>query len=359
MKFDNISLLLWSILVMIATVGTNSNVLVSAAPVVTLSSGSDAPTPTVHTVIPADRPADRPGSYFTQFDHPVVTQVIHRRQGEEGDGDLRHLLELVMGWYVHTQDVKICNRVKTDVESVDEDVDSETEGDVESSKRRMQVYGTIRYVNLADIRKRDYPSTSTTITSGEESEEGVALFKRRMGKSGQIQTVHPDDYMKRDLPSSTTTPEDEQENESESVSESADESVGMIDLSKRREMPNFWVRWISPSDFNMCDLPSTTSTLEYESKSKSKSENGAYLSKRRMRANGTIRYFNPDHYKKREDVPSTAHITTTIIAEERLKSMVEEVKAEEESVKLSKRRLAKSIFSTPVIGTIRLEQVGK
>ncbi|KAG9071813.1 hypothetical protein KI688_006029 [Linnemannia hyalina] len=335
-------------MVLIATAGTNSNVLISAAPAVALSSGSDAPTPTVHTAILADRP----GSYSTQVDHPVVTQVIHRRQGEEDDDDFRHQLDHVMECYVRTQVVKICNRAKTGVESVDEGKDSETEGDVESSKRRMQVYGKIQYVKPADIRMRDYPSTSTTIASEEESEEGVALSKRRMGKSGQIQTVHPDDYMKRDLPSSTTTPKDEQEDKSESVSESADESVGKVDLSKRREMPNSWVRWMSPSNLNQRDLPSTASTLEYESTSESKSENGGYLSKRRMRANGTIRYVNPGHYK-RENVPSAAHTNTTITAEERLKPMVEEAKAEEESVKLSKRRLIKSILSTPIIGTIR------
>ncbi|KAF9543928.1 hypothetical protein EC957_000379 [Mortierella hygrophila] len=326
MKFDNISRLLWSaILVMITTAGTNSNVLVSAAPVVALSSGSDAPTPTVHTAISDDRP----GSYSTQVDHPVVIQVIHRRQGEEDDDDLRHRFGHVMEWYVRTQDVKICNRAKSDVESVDEDEDSETEGNVEFSKRRMQVYGTIRYVNLADIRKRDYPSTSATIASEEESKEGVTLFKRRMGKSGQVQTVHPDDYMKRDLPYATTTPGDEQGDEPESVSESANEFVSKVDLSKRKQMPNSWVRWISPSDFNQRDLPSTTSTFEYESKSESKSEIGAYLSKRRMRANETIRYVKPDHYKKREDVPSTAHITTTIAVEGILRPMVEEVKAGE------------------------------
>ncbi|KAK3839254.1 MAG: hypothetical protein JOS17DRAFT_728508 [Linnemannia elongata] len=271
MKFDNISILLWSaILVLIAAAGTNSNTLASAAPVAALSSGSDAPTTTVRTIIPADGP----DSYSTQVDHPVVTQVVHWCQGEGYDDDLRHQLDPVMECYVDPQDVKIYNRAKLGVENAEENEDPETEGDVELSKRRMQVYGAIRYVNPADIRKRYHSSTSNTITPEGGSEEGVALSKRRMRKSGQIQTVHPDDYMKRDLLSATSTPEDEPE--------SADACVDEADLSKRSDMSNPWVRCISSSGFNQRELPSTTSTSEYES------ENGANLSKRGMRANGTI-----------------------------------------------------------------------
>lgn len=339
MKLDNISRSLWSaVLVLIITAGSNSNTLVSAAPVATLSSGSDAPNPTARTAIQADRP----GSYSTQVDHPVVTQVVHWRQGE-GDDDIRHWLDPVLECYVDAQDVKICNRAKSGVETIEEDEDSDTEGDVELSKRRMQVYGAIRYVNPADIRKRDCHSSASAIIPEEEFEVGVALSKRRMRKSGQIQTVHPDDYMKRGLLSATATPVDEPEFESES--ESADECVDEVDLSKRREMSDSWVRCISSSGFNKRDLPSTTSTPEYESKSKSASENGANLSKRRMRANGMILYVNPDHYKKRKYVPSTADTTTTITVEEKLKLMVKEAKAEEESPELSECRLTKSIFS--------------
>lgn len=221
MKFDNLSRLLWSVtLALIATASTSSNVLVSSAPIASFSSGTEVPIPTIQTAIPADRP----GSYPTQVDHTVATQVFRWNQGERDDEDFRHLIDSVMECYVDTPGVKIYNRAKPGVKSVEEEKDFETEGDVKLSKRRMQVYGAIRYVNPADIRRRDHPSAFTTITSEKVPEEGAALFKRRMRKSGQIQTVHPDDYMKRDLPFATTTPEDEPKSESKSESESESKS---------------------------------------------------------------------------------------------------------------------------------------
>ncbi|KAF8938845.1 hypothetical protein BGZ47_008386 [Haplosporangium gracile] len=153
MKLSNIPILPWSaLLILFATASSNSSGLVSAAPFIAPPAEFDTPTPTVRVAIPTDTPA----SYSTQVDHPVDTQVVHMRQSEGDDDSLR---DPATKCYVSPQGIKICNHAKPDVEPVEEDEDSEREGSVEFSKRRMQVYGAIRWVNPADIRKRDRPFT--------------------------------------------------------------------------------------------------------------------------------------------------------------------------------------------------------
>ncbi|KAH7057773.1 hypothetical protein BKA57DRAFT_432889 [Linnemannia elongata] len=128
------------------------------------------------------------------------------------------------------------------------------------------------------------------------------------------------------------------EEEPESESESA--FVDGVELSKRRAMPNSWIRWIGSGGFNQRrDLPSTpttttttTTTPELKSGSESESESvdDVGLSKRRMQVYGSVRYVNPADIRKR-DLPSSASITDITPEEE---SEFES----EKGVELSKRR---------------------
>ncbi|KAK3839249.1 MAG: hypothetical protein JOS17DRAFT_829885 [Linnemannia elongata] len=90
--------------------------------------------------------------------------------------------------------------------------DDERDKEVSLSKRRMQVYGAIRYVNPADIRKRDHLSSAsafaTDITPEEEFEsesesepdKAVELSKRRAMVYGRVEYVGHPKYYQPDLP---------------------------------------------------------------------------------------------------------------------------------------------------------------
>jgi hypothetical protein len=163
MKFNNIHLSPWSILFLVLLVtGTNSNIHGSAAPLQVPSAGPDTLTPAVH--IPDS--TESPSYYSTQAVYPVVTQIARKRQGEEGDDRLRHWLKPVSGCNINARGVKICHRTKRSAESVEGDQSSETAGNFRLFKRRLAVNYPARWVNPADVRKRDLPISN--ILPGEE-----------------------------------------------------------------------------------------------------------------------------------------------------------------------------------------------
>ncbi|KAK3839253.1 MAG: hypothetical protein JOS17DRAFT_785898 [Linnemannia elongata] len=102
------------------------------------------------------------------------------------------------------------------IESIPTSQPESMEESVELAKRRMINPNIYRWIMLTRTKKRDLSSSTITPEEELEfeSEESVDLFKRQMRKSGQIQTVHPDDYLERDL-SSVILEEEESEEESE------------------------------------------------------------------------------------------------------------------------------------------------
>ncbi|KAF9140058.1 hypothetical protein BG015_001809, partial [Linnemannia schmuckeri] len=179
MKLNSTPIVPWSaLLILFAIVGTSSSGLASATPFTTPPAGFDTRTPTIRIAIPTDAS----DSYSIQVDHPVATQVVHMHQSEEDDDHLRHWLNPTMKCYVSPQGIKICKHTKPGVEPIKEDEDSEKEGSVELSQRRMQVYGAIRWVNPADIRKRDRLFTPKP-KSVNGIEESVQVSESRLTKS--------------------------------------------------------------------------------------------------------------------------------------------------------------------------------
>lgn len=244
MKFDKMSSLSWSVAVavLLFSLGTASNDMVSAVPAPV--SADDQPLVQVRgqyttgfpkRAVPADLPKGHPpsqafpkGQYPTGLPkkaaptgHPkkaVPTRAETVRIAVPTKGPFRFYPSLI-GLPVETpilykrQDGDIFETVPEShtIDPVEEDRDSETEGGVELSKRRMQVYGAIRYVNPADIRKRDLPSSASATDiapeeeSESESEKDAELFKRRAMVYGRIEYVGHPKYYQRDLPHPTTT----------------------------------------------------------------------------------------------------------------------------------------------------------
>ncbi|KAK5827485.1 hypothetical protein F5H01DRAFT_409301 [Linnemannia elongata] len=302
----------WSIFVAVLLIilGSVSNDLVSAVPVPVpaddqpslrvrdhysigfpeIACPTDTSTPVV-IAVPTRVPFRFPPS---QIGLPVETPVVFKRQDDDS-------YKTVPPGHA--------------TEPVEEEPESESESEfvdgVELSKRRAMPNSWIRWIGSGGFnQRRDLPSTPTTTTtttpelkSGSEpvfeSVDDVGLSKRRMQVYGSVRYVNPADIRKRDLSpsaSATTTPE------LKSGSESESESVDDVGLSKRRMQVYGSVRYVNPADIRKRDLPSSASITDItpEEESEFESEKGVELSKRRAILYGKVEYVGHPKYYTRE-----------------------------------------------------------